>query len=160
MRNITEIIVHCSATKSTWDGGVDQVRNWHINPSKKPDGTYKYKGKSYPNKESLPDKVREKKGRGWSDVGYHYFVKKDGSVEVGRPIDRDGAHVSGRNKGTIGVCWSGGFGGVDDRTDDQKDSMITLIQTLRHDHGHVPVNGHNKYSSKSCPNYDAYSEHN
>lgn len=98
--------------------------------------------------------------RGWSDIGYHYVIRKDGTIEVGRPIERIGSHCKGQNTGSIGVCYVGGFGGVDDRTKEQLESMKTLINSLRHDFGKLEVRGHNEYSEKSCPNFNAYEEYN
>lgn len=46
---------------------------------------------------------------GWQGIGYHFYVKKDGTVFRGRPIDTVGAHVSGHNDHTIGICFEGNF---------------------------------------------------
>ena len=98
--------------------------------------------------------------RNWTDIGYHYVIRKDGTLEVGRPIEQIGSHCYGQNTGSIGVCYVGGYGGVDDRTEEQKKTMKTLITTLRHDFGFLSVHGHNEYSEKSCPNFDAHLEYN
>lgn len=47
--------------------------------------------------------------RGWSGIGYHFVVRKDGTIERGRPIDRVGAHCTGQNVDSIGVCFEGDF---------------------------------------------------
>ena len=46
---------------------------------------------------------------GWAGIGYHFFVRKDGSVYRGRPIDTVGAHTYGENNETIGICFEGNF---------------------------------------------------
>ena len=46
--------------------------------------------------------------RGWSGIGYHYVVLLDGTIEYGRSIYKQGAHVKGGNKGSIGICYIGG----------------------------------------------------
>lgn len=46
---------------------------------------------------------------GWSGIGYHFVVRKDGTIERGRPIDKVGAHCSGHNSDTIGICFEGNF---------------------------------------------------
>ena len=97
--------------------------------------------------------------RGWSDIGYHYVVRKDGSIEQGRPIDRVGSHVKGQNTGSIGVCWVGGYGGVDDRNEAQKESLIRLIKALQVSFGQMSLHGHNEYSSKTCPNFNVIEEY-
>lgn len=48
------------------------------------------------------------KKRGWRDVGYHFVIRRNGDVQVGRPLSQTGAHVKGHNKGNIGVCMVGG----------------------------------------------------
>ena len=47
--------------------------------------------------------------RGWSGIGYHFLIRKDGTIERGRPIDTVGAHVEGQNSHTIGINISGTF---------------------------------------------------
>ena len=47
------------------------------------------------------------RARGWSKVGYHWFVRRDGTVERGRDEAEVGAHAKNHNKGSIGVCLSG-----------------------------------------------------
>jgi N-acetylmuramoyl-L-alanine amidase len=46
--------------------------------------------------------------RGWSDIGYHYVIELDGTIGIGRPIERSGAHTKGLNSNSIGVCYVGG----------------------------------------------------
>jgi len=130
MRSINKIIVHCAATTPKMDIGVKEIRVWHVEE------------------------------RGWSDIGYHYVIRKNGTVEVGRPIQRIGSHCRGQNSGSIGICYVGGHGGLDDRTEEQKCSLIDLIMTLRHDHGDLTVHGHSEFSAKTCPNFDASAEYN
>jgi len=55
-------------------------------------------------------KIRQwHKLRGWSDIGYHYVIRRDGRIELGRPIEQVGAHVKGHNSDSIGVCMVGGL---------------------------------------------------
>ena len=46
---------------------------------------------------------------GWSGIGYHFVVRKNGTIERGRPIDKVGAHCTGHNSNTIGICFEGNF---------------------------------------------------
>jgi len=48
-------------------------------------------------------------GKGWSDIGYHAVIRRDGTIEAGRPLERAGAHVAGHNLDSIGVCMIGGL---------------------------------------------------
>ena len=56
------------------------------------------------------------KAKGWSDIGYHFVVRRDGRVEKGRPITQTGAHVQGWNTNNVGICLEGGIG-ADRHTD-------------------------------------------
>ena len=47
--------------------------------------------------------------RGWSDIGYHYVIKRNGEIEEGRPINKAGAHAKGFNGPSIGICLVGGI---------------------------------------------------
>ena len=47
-------------------------------------------------------------GKGWQDVGYHYIIRRDGKLEVGRPESQRGAHAKGHNRNSIGICLVGG----------------------------------------------------
>lgn len=48
------------------------------------------------------------KEKGWSDIGYHYVIRRDGTIEQGRPLEKIGAHVRGYNSRSIGICMIGG----------------------------------------------------
>lgn len=127
-RDVNEIIIHCSATREGQDISTDTIRRWHV------------------------------EGRGWSDIGYHFVVLLDGTVEAGRPVERAGAHVKGRNRNSIGVCYIGGVEQdgktpKDTMNHGQEKAMLNLIATLRAIYGDVPVTGHNKYAAKACPSF-------
>jgi N-acetylmuramoyl-L-alanine amidase len=47
--------------------------------------------------------------RGFNDIGYHFLIHIDGTVEEGRPLNKQGAHCSGQNRGSIGICYVGGM---------------------------------------------------
>ena len=97
--------------------------------------------------------------RGWNDIGYHYVIRKDGTIEVGRNVKIKGSHCYGKNTGSIGICWVGGYGGVDDRTPEQKKALIELIEQLWKNYGKLSLHGHNEFSSKSCPNFNVQEEY-
>ena len=97
--------------------------------------------------------------RGWNDVGYHFIIRKNGHIEKGRDIDIVGSHCYGKNKSSIGICWVGGYGGVDDRNDAQKESLIKLIKSLKTILGGATLHGHNQFSSKTCPNFNVIDEY-
>src|SRR5690606_114532 len=49
------------------------------------------------------------KQRGWSKIGYHFVIRRNGVIEKGRDISEVGAHVEGYNKNSIGICMVGGI---------------------------------------------------
>lgn len=72
--------------------------------------------------------------QGWRDIGYHFVIRLDGSIEVGRPENMVGSHVAGFNTGSIGVVYVGGLDaqgkGKDTRTDAQKVAMAKICKDL------------------------------
>jgi len=133
MRKIDKIIIHCAATPEGRDIKTETIRSWHM------------------------------KGRGWSDIGYHFVIELDGSIRNGRPVERIGAHVKGYNSTSIGICYVGGLdksnNAKDTRTEAQKNSLIELIDSLRAVYKDATIHGHNEFSAKACPSFDVQSEY-
>lgn len=99
------------------------------------------------------------KARGWDDIGYHYVVMLDGTIVEGRPVSKVGAHVAGRNIGTIGVVYIGGIDAdtlkpKDTRTPNQKKSMLWLAENLASLYRLKRISGHNEYAKKACPSFN------
>ena len=129
MRTINEIIIHCSATEEGRDFSVEDIRRWHV------------------------------QGNGWKDIGYHFVIYRDGSVHPGRPLDQVGAHTTGHNANSIGVCYIGGVAAdrktpKDTRTPQQNTALIELVRSLKLVFGVSKVSGHNEYARKACPSFD------
>jgi len=104
------------------------------------------------------------KAKGWKDVGYHYIIKIDGTIEQGRPLDNIGAHCSGQNQGSIGICYIGGMSAndrtpEDTRTEAQKTALRNLIHYLDLVFGGLTVHGHNEFSNKPCPCFNVSEEY-
>ena len=101
--------------------------------------------------------------RGWSDIGYHFVVYLDGTVVSGRPVSRVGAHVKGRNKDSIGVCYIGGVDSTgspkDTRTLEQKETLEKLLEDLLKEYPEATLHGHNEFSSKACPSFNVRDEY-
>ena len=116
------------------------------------------------------------KERGFAMIGYNYVIDLDGTIEVGRPLSRDGAHcntsgVSGNpyNKHSIGICY---VGGLDKNTEAQKKAMRGLIDSLMDKYPIIEVIGHRDASPdkngdgevtqnewiKVCPSFDVRAE--
>jgi len=102
--------------------------------------------------------------RGWSDIGYHFVIYLDGSIHKGRPIEKVGAHTSGQNTGSIGICYVGGVEKdgktpKDTMTDLQETAMVNLIKALREEYGDMTLHGHNEFAAKACPSFKVYEKY-
>ncbi|WP_163834657.1 N-acetylmuramoyl-L-alanine amidase [Spartinivicinus ruber] len=90
--------------------------------------------------------------RGWSGIGYHKVIKRDGTIENGRPEYWVGAHVKGHNSNSLGVC----LVGRDQFTDAQFDSLEKVIIDWHIKYPNAEVVGHcNLNPKKNCPNFQA-----
>lgn len=134
------IFIHCTATRddfmaeTTGLERVSEIRHWHTDP--KP------------------------KGRGWSDIGYHKLIDRDGTIYDGRPEHRQGAHVRGYNKDTLAVALFGGHGSsendafADNFTPEQDKALRKVIRDWKADHPTITkVRGHNEVAAKACPGF-------
>lgn len=101
--------------------------------------------------------------RGFFDVGYHFVIKRDGTVQTGRPLDRQGAHVAGYNHLSVGICLIGGVTEHDvnkpeaNFTDEQYAALRTLLSTLKESKfPHAEILGHRDipHVKKACPSFD------
>lgn len=133
-------VIHCSDTKADQDIGVDEIRAWHI------------------------------KERGWSDIGYHFVIRRNGTVWRGRPLTAIGAAVKGYNYETVSICLvggdkadgshetTGGFAAV------QIEALEQLLHYLFEQYPTIPrdddaVKGHRQFplppedAGKTCPNF-------
>lgn len=102
--------------------------------------------------------------RGFSDIGYHYVVYRDGSIHIGRDESIIGAHCTGHNTNSIGVCYIGGVATdgktpKDTRTAEQKQSLVKLLKELKTKYPQASIHGHRDFSSKACPSFDATKEY-
>lgn len=140
-----KITFHCSATPCDEKFGIDWIRDLHVNKNN------------------------------WSDIGYHYVIHPDGSVQYGRPLTRIGAHVSGHNYHNIGICLVGGVNENNEPemnfTMNQQASLLNLALSLQKVFN-IPdseIYGHRDFSKdlnnngvieaneriKECPCFDA-----
>lgn len=132
MRQIKEIILHCSATAEGRDYTVADIDRWH-------------------------------KARGWRGIGYHYVIYRDGSVHPGRPVEQVGAHCTGHNANSIGICYIGGLAAdnktpKDTRTPAQIQALRDLVGELKKKYPGARVHGHNEFAAKSCPCFNVRKE--
>lgn len=130
MRKIDTAILHCAAVPS----------GWYLNRTAA---------------QMVAEVRRWHLERGFNDIGYHYLIAPSGSVAIGRPLYKEGAHVSRHNKGTVGILLI-------------ETVRINAIKTFDHYFTHnqrlacralisglnvTDVKGHNDYASKLCPGF-------
>lgn len=112
-----------------------------------------------PSKEISIDNLREEHlCRGFDDIGYHWVINIDGTIEKGRSERFQGAHCQGYNDRSLGVCY---IGGLDDNglstntmTFDQEKSLFNLCTKLKIRYPEIQIIGHNQVSNKACPCFD------
>lgn len=125
MRNISKIMIHCSASPDSLDFGVKDIEAWH--------------------------KERGFKSKSGISCGYHYVIKRNGVVQRGRPDSETGAHVKGHNRGSLGICLIGDK----DFTQKQIISLYAITRGLMHQYNVDIENvlGHYElFPGKTCPN--------
>ena len=100
--------------------------------------------------------------RGFNGIGYHYVIRRDGTVERGRSESQVGAHVAGHNADSIGICLVGGLEratgpnvGIDNRTTAQIRAQVELTRELLARYPGAEVIGHRDLAATQCPGYDA-----
>ena len=125
MREINKIIIHCSATREGENFDVAEIRKWHV------------------------------EGRGWSDIGYHFYIDLYGEIHKGRDIAKIGAHCKGHNRNSIGICYCGGVEAdgktpKDTRNTEQKEALLAVLRTLT---------ALGNIAFKACPSFNATTEY-
>ena len=99
--------------------------------------------------------------RGFTDIGYHFVIYRDGSVHRGRPVEYAGAHTTGQNQNSIGICYIGGCAAdgrtpKDTRTPEQRFALFKLVHELmqKYNISISKVFGHREFANKACPSFD------
>lgn len=127
-RPVTRVFLHCSASDHPHHDNAATIHEWHIDP-KRPGGPF-------------------------SQIGYHFFIRKDGTIESGRSIERTPAAQKGHNTGTIAIC----LHGLDKNkfTHMQRASLRALCLHLNGLYkGGLTFHGHKEVEpNKACPVFD------
>jgi N-acetylmuramoyl-L-alanine amidase len=91
--------------------------------------------------------------RGWSDIGYHFFIRKNGTIEAGRDLERTPAAQKGYNTGSIAICIHGLE--LNLFTDLQLEALRCLCNEINRAYSDMTFHGHNEVNSnKTCPVID------
>ena len=114
-------------TASTAKETVEQIHNFHIN------------------------------NNGWAGIGYHFYIRKDGTVYKGRDEKYAGAHCVDYNSISLGICLEGNFE-IEKPTEKQLKSLTELLQHLKQKYGNVQVVGHRDLNATACPGKNLYSK--
>lgn len=126
MRTITLIIIHCSATPEGRSLSFEECRRDHI------------------------------MHRHFRDIGYHFYITRDGTVHDGRHIEKVGAHCEGHNSHSIGICYEGGLDAkgkpADTRTEAQRKALKSLVERMHRLFPKALIVGHHDLNPrKACP---------
>lgn len=112
---------------------------------------------------NINDIRRWHKAQGWKDVGYHYVICLDGTVEQGRSLEEIGSHCKGHNAHSIGICYIGGLDKngrpKDTRTIQQKAALCDLLNKLCKKFPDATIHGHKEFAAKQCPCFDVQKEY-
>ena len=130
---VREAILHTSATPFAWAEGktnaamLAEIQRWHVEDN------------------------------GWRDIGYHRVVMPDGAVMIGRSIYEPGAHVAGRNTGTIGICMVGPGSPIGKPEDHYTDAQLAAVRAYLAELAKLTelrvVSGHNDHAARECPGF-------
>lgn len=90
------------------------------------------------------------KNKGWAGIGYHFYVRKDGSVYRGRPENMAGAHCPGVNSISLGICAEGDFE-QEIMNDVQKKAIVELIKDIKSRYNIKWIKGHREIIATDCP---------
>lgn len=114
---------------------------------------------------TVEDIRRWHRQQGWSDIGYHYVIYRDGTIHEGRHVDIAGAHCVNHNAHSIGICYIGGVASdgktpKDTRTLTQRAALLSLLNELRQLYPNAKIYGHRNFDPhRDCPSFDARSEY-
>ena len=102
--------------------------------------------------------------RGFRDIGYHFYITRDGEIHRGRALEKIGAHCRNHNTHSIGICYEGGLDIAghpqDTRTLAQRGSLLALLRELRKRFPKALIVGHHDLNPmKECPCFNCIKEY-
>lgn len=122
-RVVDKVYLHCSASDHSAHDDIEVIRKWHTQTN------------------------------GWSDIGYHYFIRKSGRVEAGRNLEHTPAAQGGHNRGTIAICLHGLK--AENFTSKQFRALSKLCREINAAYEQqLTFHGHSEVSNKTCPVFD------
>jgi N-acetyl-anhydromuramyl-L-alanine amidase AmpD len=130
---------------------IETAWNWNGSLSKRAKTTYIALHHAQAVTCSAADVDSWHKSNGWCGIGYHFFVCKNGDIYRGRPIWALGAHVSGMNNCSIGVCAEGSYEKEKTMPDTQKTAIKELLKYLKKEYPDAKIVGHREIGESDCP---------
>lgn len=102
------------------------------------------------------------RAKGWKCIGYHYVIRRNGTVEEGREEATIGAHVENWNANSVGICMVGGVNADDinkaenNFTPEQFASLKQLLIDLKVRYPKAKIQGHRDFPNvkKACPSFE------
>ena len=120
-RHVDKVFIHCSASDNAAHDNLQTITDWHV------------------------------KDNGWSDIGYHFVITKDGQPHWGRFIETTPAAQKHHNTGSIAICLTG----LNKFSEEQFIALRQLCAMINEAYeGEITFHGHNEVSTKSCPVFD------
>jgi hypothetical protein len=130
------IVLHCTATPPDMNGTVQDIDRWH----------------------------RENKPVPFAMVGYQFSIRLDGTVDIGRPFNKQGAHARGVNSRSVGIVMWGGINNTKEKkptntfTPAQWAALRDLVSLCKAKMPNAQIVGHNFFEpSRGCPSFDVES---
>jgi hypothetical protein len=174
MSTLKYLVIHCTSTPGGRSVSSTEIEQWHLGPCPQKDGSYIYKGKSYPSLSALPpDKIgavsiTKLTGRGWTRVGYRDMIHINGTLQNLAPYKDDAIiepweltnGVAGINNVSAHIVYVGGMDAKmkkaeDTRTPAQLAIMEAYVKKLISLVPGIEVAGHYQFDKKkACPSFD------
>lgn len=129
--------------KTNWD--------WKSGLSVRPDTKYIVLHHAASISCTAKDVDRWHKANGWSGIGYHFFVRKDGNIYEGRPEWSIGSHAEGKNSESIGICAEGNYDIKKTMPDAQKLAIKELLTYLKNKYPNIGIKAHKDVGATGCP---------
>lgn len=90
------------------------------------------------------------KSLGWAGIAYHFYIRKDGSVYAGRPIDKTGGHTTNWNWCSLGICFEGNFE-IEEMGEAQIKAGAELVDYIRGLYPGIAIGKHKDFQATACP---------
>lgn len=121
-RRVDRVFIHCSDSDWKHHDDISVIRKWHTEQN------------------------------GWRDVGYHYFIKKNGEIQKGRDIEITPSSQKGHNRRTISICLHGRHKFTNKQFESLRKLCLEINELYQ---GRVTFHGHREVTDeKTCPNFD------